>query len=242
MELDESRALMRELDRDGDGRMNYREFVQFLKSSSSAGLSRPTTPTARKRTPLTVSDRVATELRTKFDAAIDSGKIRSYEDVFRAMDKDGDGTVSKAEFEDGLRDLRVCCWSGVMAWTSLVDVAVLSGCISRVQVRLEVDESRTLMRELDRDGDGRMNYREFVQFLKSSRAAGLSRPTTPTAPKRTALTVSDRVATELRTKFDAAIDSGKIRSYEDVFRAMDKDQSGTVSKAEFEDGLRQLRV
>jgi hypothetical protein len=122
--FDDTRTLMRELDRDGDGRMNYREFVQFLKSSGSGSgaggvggekektPSRPTTAaSSSKAVSISVSDRVATELRTKFDAAIDSGKIRSYEDVFRAMDKDGDGTVSKAEFEDGLRDLRVCCWS-----------------------------------------------------------------------------------------------------------------------------------
>ena len=49
---------------------------------------------------------MAKELRDKFDAAIDSGKIKSYGDVFRAMDRDGNGTVSKREVERGLRDLR----------------------------------------------------------------------------------------------------------------------------------------
>jgi Ca2+-binding EF-hand superfamily protein len=98
--------------------VNYRRFVDVCAevTSPSATASKTSTATTTAAStsskaaskPLSVSDRVATELRTKFDAAIDSGKIRSYEDVFRAMDKDGDGTVSKAEFEDGLRDLRVC--------------------------------------------------------------------------------------------------------------------------------------
>ena len=106
---------MKELDKDGSGDINYREFVRFLKgpgtSSSSSGRDSSVEPTGRggktEAKALTISDRVAKELREKFDAAIDSGKIKSYEDVFKAMDKDGNGTVSRREFEDGLRDLRV---------------------------------------------------------------------------------------------------------------------------------------
>ena len=106
---------MKELDRDGDGEIDYREFAKFLrkgKSSSSAAPSREGSPSpssrrSASRRPLSISEKVAGDLRKKFDAAIDSGKIRSYEEVFEAMDKDGNGRVSRREFEDGLRDLRV---------------------------------------------------------------------------------------------------------------------------------------
>ena len=126
--FDDTRTLMKELDRDGDGRVNYREFVRFLRggsdgSKAAADIDRPIrggdssksgVGSASTSASLKVSERVAGELRTKFDAAIDSGKIKSYEDVFRAMDKDGDGHVSRSEFEDGLRDLRVrLCWQCV---------------------------------------------------------------------------------------------------------------------------------
>ena len=93
---------MREIDKDGTGNINYREFVRFLEKPAA---SKPTTTASKPA--MVVSDRVASELRTKFDAAISSGKIKSYEDVFKAMDRDGNGTVSRREFEDGMADLRV---------------------------------------------------------------------------------------------------------------------------------------
>jgi Ca2+-binding EF-hand superfamily protein len=125
LSIDDNRKLLLALDANNDGNISYAEFVKFLQRDTVTQGQTAAAPKAL----LSVSDRVATELRTKFDAAIDSGKIRSYEDVFRAMDKDGDGTVSKAEFEDGLRDLRVCCWSGVMVCLQFVDAAVPSGCM-----------------------------------------------------------------------------------------------------------------
>ena len=108
---------MRELDKDGTGEIDYGEFARFLRSGGdkakeplSTGAVKEAKPVASTVTAskLTVSDRVRSELREKFDAAIESGKIASYEDVFKAMDKDGSGTVNRREFEDGLRDLRVC--------------------------------------------------------------------------------------------------------------------------------------
>ena len=116
---------MRELDRDGDGSIDYREFAAFLRRGGSAGAGTsigakkslddaPIDKGASKSKPaLSISDRVASELRDKFDAAIDSGKIKGYEEVFKAMDKDGNGRVSRREFEDGLKELRVhlrCEW------------------------------------------------------------------------------------------------------------------------------------
>ena len=138
------------------------------------------------------------------------------------------------------------------------------------QVRLGFDDTRSLMRELDRDGDGSIDYREFASFLKggsgrgdaasssssSASGAGADRPSRGNKGvddepvggkgvgrgKASTLTISDRVASELRDKFDAAIDAGKIKGYEEVFKAMDKDGNGRVSRREFEDGLRELRV
>ena len=40
--------------------------------------------------------------------------------------------------------------------------------MAAVQVRLGFDDTRTLMKEIDSDGSGTINYREFVRFLRGS--------------------------------------------------------------------------
>lgn len=117
--------------------MRYPDFVTWVQSTEDDAVD-PVSSSTTSRS-FKVAERVSTELRRKFDAAIDSGKIKSYEDVFKAMDSNGDGRVSRREFERGLRDLRV---------------------------RLSFDDSDDLMKELDRDGDGQVAYREFAQFLR----------------------------------------------------------------------------
>ncbi len=124
-------------------------------------------------------------------------------------------------------------------------------CVS--QVRLGFDDTRTLLKTLDSDNDGTIDYREFARYLRrgSSKASDIetvksAKPVTSSSlsssSAATTISLSDRVRSELCTKFDAAIDSGKISSYEDVFKAMDKDSDGHISRQEFEDGLRDLRV
>ena len=111
--------MLKTLDGDNDGTIDYREFSRYLRRGTSKASDiesvkslQPVTSALRSSSSssasaISLSDRVRSELCTKFDAAIDSGKISSYEDVFKAMDKDSDGRISRQEFEDGLRDLRV---------------------------------------------------------------------------------------------------------------------------------------
>ena len=112
--------------------------------------------------------------------------------------------------------------------------------VTTAQINLPYDERRSLLKELDRDGSREIDYREFSRFLRTKGKGRRSESSRPSSPRE--YTIADSVAKQLRDKFDAAIDSGKIKSYEDVFRAMDRDDNGRVSYSEFEDGLRDLRV
>ena len=139
-----------------------------------------------------------------------------------------------------------------IAWKLLFAYCLGALVVVAGQVRLDADESRSLVRELDKDGNGELDYREFIRWLRTTKSAPAPRDSSVEPVGRgdadvrstsgRVLTISDRVAAELREKFDAAIDNGKIKGYEDVFKAMDKDGNGRVSKREFDDGLRSLRV
>ena len=62
-------------------------------------------------------------------------------DMFRRLDENGDGVVSKLEFEDG---------------------------IGNMDLNLTKVEIQKLQHALDRDGDGFIDYGELSTFLKSS--------------------------------------------------------------------------
>ena len=44
-----------------------------------------------------------------------------------------------------------------------------------LQVRLSFDDSDALVKELDRDGDGTIDYKEFVRFLEDGGRGSRSR-------------------------------------------------------------------
>lgn len=74
--------------------------------------------------------------------ALRKGVIKSYVDVFEAANASKDGVLSASEFKDALRELRVDS---------------------------SASDEDALLRAFDRDGNGRMDYQEFIKFVVHGR-------------------------------------------------------------------------
>ena len=110
--------LMGELDADGDNEIDYNEFVDaFRRSTSAKQLAGDVTMLLRKR------------LRTH---------RHDLTRVFNEYDTNGDGVLSVDEFKRGLRE---------------------------EGIRLSSAETAELMSVFDKDGDSRIDYREFLEVL-----------------------------------------------------------------------------
>lgn len=75
--------------------------------------------------------------------------MRNYQEVFDSIDVNGDGFVSRLE---------------------------LGRALDKLGLRYTSTELRSMVRLLDRNGDGRLSYREFVQLLKRSDKSSSSSP------------------------------------------------------------------
>ncbi|CAM9334375.1 unnamed protein product, partial [Phaeothamnion confervicola] len=114
-------VMMKRFDRDGDGEVSLREFLAFAGrpyEKSDTGVERKLRRLVAK----------AEQMGTPLDEA------------FRHFDKDGDGVVTGAEFEEGLRGL------GVFQEFPPEDMA-------------------EVLRRFDADGDGGVSLPEFMRFL-----------------------------------------------------------------------------
>lgn len=103
---------------------------------------------------------------------------------------------------------------------------------------------RDLVREVDRDGNGILSYRELAEFLRRKEPPSREPPadSSHTVVSALASCVPRRVASELRAKFDAAVASGRLDRFEDAFRGSDPRDSGLVSGRAFEDALSDIAV
>ena len=77
------------------------------------------------------------------------------------------------------------------------------------------DDVALLLRRLDTNGDGKVNWREFLRFCSPA----------------------DMLAGAVRQHLRARVESGESASFYAIFHAMDTDRNGVISRREFEDAL-----
>jgi len=125
--------------------------------------------------------------------------------VFREFDYDRSGYLDRREFSEAL---------------------------IKIQVHLTEPEARRLLNKMDRNGDGRISYGEFLDFVQG-------RPSTSQTPHRGALKVAELLGSlSHRLQRDARrLGKGDIKR---VFRGLDRDDTGVLSKRHFQRGLETL--
>lgn len=151
------------LDANGDGRVDYREFLHFTYNSSNAidGKILDTDENTKKGGVVEIdaetikanlgyeADAFAKKLSSIFSTVVRSGKVHDFRDIFHTMDDDRSGRVSHDEFVLALKEFNF-------------------------NIPPKIEEE--LLRRFDVDGDGEVNYLEFVNFcLAYSQIDGVDR-------------------------------------------------------------------
>lgn len=158
------------LDTNGDGRVDYREFLHFTYNTRTSqeeenqekkednddeknddddekkNQTKQTKQKTESSKPVSPAvqdlkyqvDYLAKDLSNIFTNVVKSGRVTDFRDIFTAMDEDGSGTVDHNEFMDALERFDFV--------------------VPNEEVR------RELLQRFDHDGDGDINYVEFVNF------------------------------------------------------------------------------
>ena len=212
---DEVPMLMQKFDKENRGKFAYRDFVSFCRETDSGSGSRRGSVPGRFSS--TQVEEAASNLRRQIGEAVRSKGV-PYDSIFKAMDSDGDGTVSKYELEKAL---------------------------SQLNINLRGEEVDMLMQKFDKRNRGTFDYLEFKSFCEEDSSFG-SRSSTRVEPiggrRRSFATAEvEDAARRLRDRIQDAV-KGKGITYEAVFTAIDKDKDGTVSESELESALRELNI
>ncbi|XP_078612782.1 uncharacterized protein LOC144882674 [Branchiostoma floridae x Branchiostoma japonicum] len=183
-EVDE---MIREADVDGDGQVNYEEFVTMMTENIDAFSP---IPMADQLTEEQISEfREAFELFDKDgNGSIDAGELGTVmkslgqkptetelQDMINEVDTDGDGTIDFTEFltmmtqkmkdmhkEDELRDsFKVFDKDG----NGVISAEELRQVMTNLGEKLTDEEVDEMIREADLDGDGQVNFEEFVRMM-----------------------------------------------------------------------------
>eukprot|EP01048_Picozoa_sp_COSAG05_P008399 COSAG05_NODE_638_length_8163_cov_16.318452_6_plen_289_part_00 len=136
---------------------------------------------------------VADRLR---EAVIGPGYRGDWGAAFAAMDRSGNGDLTAAEFASGIRSL--------------------------TGTRLSAADLDELMYEIDRNGDDRINYREFIAAFSRADAAR---------------DLAEDVTEELRAKLQL-----HRENLFTAFARMDSNKDGVLTMSEFQRGLRQRGI
>lgn len=160
----QARTFIDKFDRDGDGQLTYKEFMRAIRNVGYSDMdSGPEAfpapkgvpvdgaraddghePTPAEIHPLARTGKVTAALvRTLQDRVYASSS--SIRKVFREFDDKHDGVITHREFERGIR---------------------------RMNLGLPADMVSQLVRYVDKDGNGKMDFNEFVHCLKTTDTIG----------------------------------------------------------------------
>ena len=192
LSLSEIDDVVRMMDRNNDGRIDYREFAREFGSSIGAGSS--SYPASSNRPGQhTLSRGVIDDLKQKFR----QHNVDLHQ-AFSAFDGNGDGVIDRHEMRRGLNAL---------------------------SVRLTERDIDDIINHFDNDGNGRIEYSEFIRQFDGRRDN--SRQST----------LSREVIDTLKFKFrDHNV------NVEQAFSAFDRDGDGNISPHEFRSGLAALNI
>ena len=195
-------------DADGDGRIDYGEFMEM------AGLERPR---ARARSPSRTRSQSQSRRRALLPEDVQTEVRRvcrrnpsRVKELFGEMDRDGSGSLSREEFRRGLQ---------------------------RLEMRLGDEELYRVVDAFDADGDGRIDYGEFMEMAGLERPRARARPGRAAASRTRRMSLSEHVEKEIRRA--CGRDPRRVK---ELFAEMDRDGSGTVSRSEFRRGLQRLNL
>jgi centrin-3 len=197
------RQLTKRFDRDGNGRVDRREFLEFCEQH---GYLRPPQMTSEERSDLL--RKAKKRSKQVFDEARNIGQLENYKRDFAREDIDGRGKIKVNDFK------RV---------------------LDRMDMRLRPKEIQAIVETYG--SRGLVDYEEFLRETGGDSSRDPLRTDGHVGGRRVDLLI-DEVKRVLRR----AAGEGRNRDYVEIFEHMDHNDSGYISRKEFQSGITTLGV
>merc|ERR1719362_1161309 len=148
MTLEEAKQLIAEVDSDGDGTLNFNEFVAFMNRPEPEPFSPRTKPEPAEAATDADTDAPVPERKPSIGRRFSADAmpkpvqafLKAYEKAFKAFDVNGNGLISADELRDLVNKLKP-------------------------DDTMTLEEAKALVAKVDSDGDGTLNFNEFCELM-----------------------------------------------------------------------------
>jgi Ca2+-binding EF-hand superfamily protein len=217
-------VLFGHFDRNGDGVVSKKEFLDRIVAVSSAPPPAPAPtpapePPAKSKQAIHAAERDLARLIGRLSRALGASGRDAIDAVFNAIDSNGSGNLSRTELGEALAKL------GYDLLTSELDV---------------------LFGHFDRNGDGVVSKKEFLDRIVTVTAAPPAPPPPPPpapeppAKSREAVLAAERDLARLIARVSRAVGSSGRAAVDAVFNAIDTNGSGSLTRGELSEALARL--
>lgn len=209
--------LVDSIDKNSSGLIDREEFVKALQNPEEL-FALPEAKPKKERAPVEPGrEEDATKVLAAMHEHLSNSKTRTV-DWFRKMDTSGDGKVSRAELKRGLKEM---------------------GCA------LTASELLAIINYLDKDSSGAVSLQELQRGMNAAvravaAAAGALEPVVE-GPAANAFEALVQINAALRSNTQLIMGT-RVTDARSFFKAMDKDDSGSLDKTEVARGLKRLGI